>query len=217
MSALSSDGGSSRQGAIFFGVAVVAALGIVAYSARRHPTATSVGSPTSAAVTQSGSQETVQFEVHSTVAGASMRFGEETVPLPYKTDVPAASTPIAVEVTAAGHEGRRFYIKIDRPRSMLVSLPTGTGMVDATYEETEAALGVVADSPQQPQQGSQSAITAAVGRGQQQPFVRRRPDPPQPQVTQVTPPSPPPPTDTTPSASASSRHGQTLDRADPWR
>ncbi len=70
-----------------------------------------------------------------------MAFRGNQHPLPYNTEIGSSDTPELIEITAPGHEGRRFWIKLDRPRSLMVSLPTGSGEVDATYEETSAALG----------------------------------------------------------------------------
>jgi hypothetical protein len=82
----------------------------------------------------------IDLAVRSTTPEAALLFRGNILPLPYRAHVPSSDTPELIEVTAPHHQGRRFWVKLDRTRRMLVILPAGDGSVDATYEETGTAL-----------------------------------------------------------------------------
>jgi TonB family protein len=105
----------------------------------------------------------VDLVIQSPVAEAAMVFRGNTHVLPYNTEIASSDTPELIEVTAPGHEGRRFWVKVDRPRSFMVTLPTGGGAVDATYDETVAALGDAIVRPADNGVVANGVVTNSVG------------------------------------------------------
>jgi hypothetical protein len=111
----------------------------------------------------------VEFGMQSPIAEAAVAFRGNTHPLPYTTEIPSSDTPELIEVTAPGHEGRRFWVKLDRPRALNVTLPTGSGAVDATYDETVVALGDAVLKPSENANDPRVAMNPTGGRAQPAP------------------------------------------------
>ena len=79
--------------------------------------------------------------VQSVAPNAKLQFRGESITLPFHGEVASSKSPEVLEVSAAGFQGRRFWVKLDRARSFTVALPQGSGSDDATYEETLVAMG----------------------------------------------------------------------------
>lgn len=73
--------------------------------------------------------------------------------LPFRSSLRPGVDPEAIEVTAPGFQGRRFWVSLDRSRQLAVRLKRGSGVLDASSDETATALGV-----------SQQVAAAAPGR-----------------------------------------------------
>jgi hypothetical protein len=83
----------------------------------------------------------VHLRVTSPVAQARVTLRGRSHLLPFGHTVTAGAQPEVVEITAPGHEGRRFWITFDHPVALASDLPTGHGVVEATAEQTVIALG----------------------------------------------------------------------------
>src|SRR5262249_12800342 len=79
--------------------------------------------------------------VSSPTAHARVTLRGRTHRLPFSEEMQAGAQPEIVEVTAPGHEGRSFWVKLDRPVTLAASLPEGRGVAEASAEETVIALG----------------------------------------------------------------------------
>jgi hypothetical protein len=83
----------------------------------------------------------VHLLVTSPVLQARATVRGRTHLLPYEETVSAGAQPEIVEITAPGHEGRRFWITFNHPIALATDLPAGRGVVEATEEQTVVALG----------------------------------------------------------------------------
>jgi len=108
------------------------------------PGAGAVGVPT-LAVGLSGAaspeSRTVSLRVRSGTSGARVTLRGRTHELPFDDQLRPGTEPELVELTAPGHEGRRFWLKLDQPVHLAANLPGGRGVLEASAEETGVALG----------------------------------------------------------------------------
>lgn len=158
--------------------------------------------------------------IESTVPNSTVTFRGVSQPAPHSEEVTESDVNETIEVAAPGREGRRFWLKLDRPRTMRVELPLGSGMVDATFGETLVALGeqIASDEPST-QTGNDLRPTGAGGPawGGRRPGGPAHTPPPTAgtaaaATTQTAEPVPAP-TPPTPATTASTVK---LDRDDPW-
>jgi serine/threonine-protein kinase len=106
----------------------------------------------------------VHVKISSQTPQARATLRGRTRLLPFADNVKPGSQPEIVEVTAPGHEGRRFWITFDHAIALSADLPAGRGVVEATAEETVVALGgkpVPGEAP--PTAAADDAKTAAMG------------------------------------------------------
>ncbi len=83
----------------------------------------------------------VALAVLCPLPGARVTFRGRTTALPFTDIVSAGTQTEPIEVSAEGHEGRRYFVRVDHPMSVTAKLPTGKAIVvDATAAETSAAL-----------------------------------------------------------------------------
>ncbi len=99
------------------------------------------GGPPVASASAPAPPALVDLDIRSDTAGATTTIRGKTHALPYKESVRAGSDPELVEVTAPSRQGRRFWLPLDQPRHLFVSLKRGGGIADATPAETGIALG----------------------------------------------------------------------------
>jgi len=83
----------------------------------------------------------VDVDVRSPTAHARVTLRGRTHRLPFSEAIAPGSEPEAVEVTAPGREGKRFWLTFDHPITLAASLPEGRGVEEASAEETVIALG----------------------------------------------------------------------------
>jgi tRNA A-37 threonylcarbamoyl transferase component Bud32 len=83
----------------------------------------------------------VGLAVSSPDPGAEATLRGTRMPLPLAQEVALGTVPEALEVTAPGCGGRRYWITLDRPVQLVADLPSGRGLVDATDVERRVALG----------------------------------------------------------------------------
>lgn len=113
------------------------------------------GSPEPAAtatadVSSDGGSETdptaegVDLVVQSAVEGAMVSFRSEEVTLPFHATVESSEVPEPISVVAPGRQGRVFWVKLDRARQLIVELPSGSGLSEANWDETQRALNAKA-------------------------------------------------------------------------
>jgi hypothetical protein len=102
------------------------------------------------ATTTAKSSESASAPVAASVAlavicplpNARVTFRGRTSALPFTEIVTPGTQTESIEVTAEGHEGRRYFVRIDHAMSLAAKLPVGKAIVvDATAAETSAALG----------------------------------------------------------------------------
>jgi serine/threonine protein kinase len=84
--------------------------------------------------------EPVRLTVHSSIDGATLMLRGASHALPFEDLVAPGSAPELLEVTAHGHEGRRFWVELDRSVVLDVDLPRGRGTRDADARETQRAV-----------------------------------------------------------------------------
>jgi eukaryotic-like serine/threonine-protein kinase len=83
----------------------------------------------------------VPLKISSPTSHARVTLRGRTHLLPFGDQAKPGSQPEIVELTAPGHEGKRFWITFDRPTQLQAELRPGRGMTEATAEETLIALG----------------------------------------------------------------------------
>lgn len=105
-------------------------------------TTTSIASASTLGSSTVAPTPSVALAVISPLAGARVTLRGKTFPLPFTNIVAAGAQLEAIEVTAGGHEGRRYWVLVDHPMSLSANLPAGKGIVvDATPRELAAAIG----------------------------------------------------------------------------
>ena len=82
----------------------------------------------------------VRLAVRSSIEGATLTLRGASYPLPFEQEVAPGSAPELLEVSAPRHEGRRFWVEIDRSVVLDVDLPRGRGTRDADERETQRAV-----------------------------------------------------------------------------
>ncbi len=103
----------------------------------------------------------VHLKISSPVKKARVAFRGRVQVLPITVDVKPGTTPESVEVTAAGHAGRRFWVTFDHEQmEMNVPLTKGSGVVEASETETAVALG---NAPPEEPVPAEPAPVAAMG------------------------------------------------------
>ena len=134
-------------GGIGFAVAAVVVAALVGRGHKATPPAgPGMASSTAPAGATAGSGRPaptgpVKLEVVSSTPSARVTFRGRVHQLPFVEPVDADSKLELVEVTAAGREGRRFWLTIDHPMRLSVNLAPGRGIIEATTEEALVALG----------------------------------------------------------------------------
>jgi TonB family protein len=83
----------------------------------------------------------VHIQLSSPTPQARATLRGRTRMLPLALDIKPGAEPEAVELTAPGREGKRYWITLDRSVTLGSDLPPGRGVADATAEETTIALG----------------------------------------------------------------------------
>jgi len=141
---------SSRRLMVVIALAMVAAVSIAGFLAgRRHDDASTKavavapGASTAAApaAARPAPEVPVRLKVSSATTTARVTFRGRAHQLPFSEEVAPDSKLELVEITAPGHEGRRFWLSIDHPMQLSVDLPGGRGVIEATTEEALIALG----------------------------------------------------------------------------
>ena len=84
---------------------------------------------------------TVSVEISSPDPGAEATLRGQRRPLPLEEDVTIGGVPEAIEVTAPGCAGRRYWVTLDRAMRLIADLPHGRGLVEASDAERRVALG----------------------------------------------------------------------------
>ena len=111
------------------------------------PAATTIASASTTAST-APAKANVALAVLCSLPGARVTFRGKTYPLPFTDIVTASEQSEAIEVTASGHEGRRYWVLVDHAMSLSATLPPGKGIVvDATQNEVAAAVGTPVAAP----------------------------------------------------------------------
>jgi TonB family protein len=145
--------------AVTLALCALVALGVTAWIRARHPPALTSAAPPPAAVAPMPVASVapisdrsaapppptvVELDVRSDTPFARATVRGKAHALPYKETIHVGADPELVEVTAPARQGRRFWLPLDQPRHLFVSLPHGSGMADASPAETAIALGEAA-------------------------------------------------------------------------
>jgi hypothetical protein len=75
------------------------------------------------------------------VPGARVTFRRRVTTAPTTLQLTPSDIVEMVEVAAPGHKTTRYWLTFDRPTRLVANLVPGTGLVEATDEETLTALG----------------------------------------------------------------------------
>jgi serine/threonine-protein kinase len=86
----------------------------------------------------------VQIQIDSDVATARVVFRRRVAPAPLTTESAASEVIELVEISAPGYKTERYWVTMDRATHLKAHLVKGSGMAEATEEETLVALGEVA-------------------------------------------------------------------------
>jgi len=138
---------TKRRSGLIAGLMLLAAAGaaggyFLLHPPERAPTpAPVVASPPPAPAPGPAEPAPIHFRIASRTPAARVTFRGRTHLLPLAEDGTPGTQPEAVEVTAPGKEGLRFWITFDRPFQLASDLHDGHGVADATAEETLVALG----------------------------------------------------------------------------
>ena len=87
--------------------------------------------------------EKIEVSLDANVANARVVFRRRVHEAPAKLEINSTDVVELVEVSAAGHKTVRYWLTFDRPTYLKAHLVKGSGSVEATEEETLAALGEV--------------------------------------------------------------------------
>jgi serine/threonine protein kinase/outer membrane biosynthesis protein TonB len=85
----------------------------------------------------------IEVKLGADVANARVVFRRRVQPAPIAMEINASDVVELVEVAAPGHKTTRYWLTFDRPTYLTAHLVKGNGSVEATEEETLAALGEV--------------------------------------------------------------------------
>jgi hypothetical protein len=105
----------------------------------------------------------VLFQVFSSAPSARVLFRGRAHQIPFAETVVADVKLELVEITAPGREGRRFWLTMDHPMQLTVDLLPGRGVIDATTEEAQIALGERTAAPAAPSLSAPPATAAEAG------------------------------------------------------
>jgi eukaryotic-like serine/threonine-protein kinase len=83
----------------------------------------------------------VNLQVFSSAPSARVTFRGRAHQIPFAQQMVADTKLELVEVTAPGREGRRFWLMMDHSMQLTVDLAPGRGVIEATTEEAQIALG----------------------------------------------------------------------------
>ncbi|HEY6033592.1 MAG TPA: serine/threonine-protein kinase [Kofleriaceae bacterium] len=85
--------------------------------------------------------ENVLVQLDADVANARITFRHRTITAPASLELHATDVLEIVEVTAPGHKTARYWLTLDRPTHLHAHLVKGTGIAEATEDDTLVALG----------------------------------------------------------------------------
>jgi serine/threonine protein kinase len=86
----------------------------------------------------------IAVQLDADAPNAHVTFRRRVAPAPTSLQINATDVVELVEVSAPGHKTARFWLTFDRPTHLRAHLVKGTGIAEATEEETLVALGEVA-------------------------------------------------------------------------
>jgi len=143
----------ARRSYVLYAIAglglVIGALG-VAYGMRsRHDEVATVASEPAAqpkpaaAMPASRTVQKVGVQLSADAANAHVTFRRQVKPAPMALQLNMSDVVEIVEVSAPGYKTARYWITLDRPTHLRAHLVKGSGIAEATEEETLVALGEV--------------------------------------------------------------------------
>ena len=87
--------------------------------------------------------EKIMVQLDADVANARITFRRRSIAAPSTMQINATDVMEIVEVTAPGYKTARYWLTLDRPTHLHAHLAKGTGIAEATEEDTLVALGEV--------------------------------------------------------------------------
>jgi serine/threonine-protein kinase len=87
--------------------------------------------------------EKIAVELDADIANARITFRRRSVTAPVTMQINSTDVMEIVEVTAPGYKTARYWLTFDRPTHLHAHLAKGTGIAEATEEDTLVALGEV--------------------------------------------------------------------------
>ncbi len=89
----------------------------------------------------------VALQLDADVPGARVVFRRHVNPTPFAIEIAPIDVVELVEVSAPNHKTERYWLTFDRPTHLRAHLAKGTGIEEATEEQTLVALGEAAAPP----------------------------------------------------------------------
>ena len=86
----------------------------------------------------------IQIELEADAPNSHVTFRRRVTETPASMTIPATDVVELVEVSSPGYKTARYWLTFDRPTHLHAHLSKGSGLVEATEEETLVALGEVA-------------------------------------------------------------------------
>ena len=99
--------------------------------------------PAPAAATQPVASK-IAVQIEANVPDARVTFRRRLSAAPATMQITSSDIVELVEVSAPGHKTVRYWLTFDRPTKLTATLTKGTGLVEASEEQTLVALGEVA-------------------------------------------------------------------------
>ncbi len=99
--------------------------------------------PTAPAAATQPAASKIAVKIDANVPDARVTFRRRLSAAPATLEIAASDIIELVEVSAPGHKTVRYWLTFDRTTSLTATLTKGTGLVEATEEQTLVALGEV--------------------------------------------------------------------------
>ncbi|HEY1552730.1 MAG TPA: AgmX/PglI C-terminal domain-containing protein, partial [Kofleriaceae bacterium] len=134
--------GITGAGVLFGAIGLFAAM----HNGSRAPIAAAQPAPTLPAASVPAPREVqkVPVELEADVAGAKVTFRRRVAVTPESITISPTDVVELVEVSAPGYKTQRFWLTFDRPTHLRAHLTRGTGIAEASEEDTLVALGEIA-------------------------------------------------------------------------
>jgi hypothetical protein len=118
-------------------------VGLRGNDAAPTPAPVVITAPAAATAPMPAAPEKIEVSLDADIPHARVVFRRRVLDTPAKLEINATDVVELVEVSATGYKTTRYWLTFDRATFLTAHLVKGTGSVEATEEETLAALGEV--------------------------------------------------------------------------